>query len=226
MPAYVQEFEAALQRTERLGLDASPVRVVVRNDCVDMAKTMPVLLDYFARHDPAELTGQTLAIHFALLPLLVRETGVPFQLTIGWMVHDGRIIFQHDEEIYRRFLREKLAAWSREGMPFHLWLTSPAHEVLDVTFEMNLGWAKTREQCEKLVIYQPAHTAPGKDVYGVWGAVEQKTGLSACHRGDSFPNPALTAVPVTALVPHHRHGEPFHGKRTINQLKLVGTVVY
>jgi hypothetical protein len=165
MPPYVQEFEAALQRTERLGLDASPVRVVVRNDCVDMAKTMPVLLHYFDRHEPQELIGQTLAIHFALLPLLVREKGVPFQLTIGWMVNDSRIIFQHDEEIYRRFLREKLAAWSREGMPFHLWLTSPADEVLDVTFEMNLGWARTREQCEKLVIYQSAHASPGNDDY-------------------------------------------------------------
>ena len=165
MPAYVQEFEAALDRTERLGLGAPPVRLVVRKDCVDMAKTMPVLLDYFDRHDPAELVGQTAAIHFALVPLLVRETGIPFQLTIGWMVHDGRTIFQHDEETYRRFLRDKFAAWSSEGMPFHLWLTSPAYEILDVTFAMNLGWAKTHEQCEKLVIYQPARTAPGKDVY-------------------------------------------------------------
>jgi len=165
MPAYVQEFEAALERTERLGLGASPVRLVVRKDCVDMAQTMPVLLDYFGRHDPAELVGQTVAIHFALVPLLVRETGIPFQLTIGWMVHDGRTIFQNDEETYRRFLREKFAAWSREGMPFHLWFTSPAYEILDVAFAMNLGWAKTREECEKLVIYQSAHTAPGKDIY-------------------------------------------------------------
>jgi hypothetical protein len=165
LPAYVQEFEAALERTERLGLDACPVRLVVRKDCVDIAKTMPVLLDYFARHESQELSGQTLAIHFALLPLLVRETGVPFQLTIGWMVHEGRIIFQHDEETNRRFLREQFMAWAREGMPFHLWFTSPAYEVLDVTFAMNLGWAETREQCEKLVIYQSAHAAPGKDVY-------------------------------------------------------------
>jgi hypothetical protein len=165
IPAYVQEFETAMERTERLGIGAPAVRVVVRKDCVDMAKTMPVLLDYFARHDPAELVGQTAAIHFALVPLLVRETGIPFQLTIGWMVHDGRMIFKHDEETIRRFLREKMIAWSREGIPFHLWLTSPAYEVLDVTFAMNLGWAKTREQCEKLVIYQSTHALPVKDVY-------------------------------------------------------------
>jgi hypothetical protein len=165
MPAYVQEFEAAWERTGRLGLSLPSVRLAVRKDCADMAKTMPVLLDYFARHDPAELIGQTAAIYFALVPLLVRETGIPFQLTIGWMIHDGKTIFQHDEETYRRFLREKLTAWSREGLPFHLWLTSPAYEVLDVTFAMNLGWVKTQEQREHLVIYQSAHTVPGKDVY-------------------------------------------------------------
>jgi hypothetical protein len=27
-------------------------------------------------------------------------------------------------------------------------------EILDVTFAMNLGWAKTREECVRLVIYQ------------------------------------------------------------------------
>src|ERR1700677_4684766 len=38
-----------------------------------------------------------------------------------------------------------------------LWslLTSPACEVLDVTFAPNLGSARTREQCAALVIYQP-----------------------------------------------------------------------
>jgi hypothetical protein len=34
---YVQEFDAAWERTERLGLGAAPVRLVVRKDCMDMA---------------------------------------------------------------------------------------------------------------------------------------------------------------------------------------------
>ncbi len=31
---------------------------------------------------------------------------------------------------------------------------SPALEILDVTFAMNLGWAKSREECARLLIYQ------------------------------------------------------------------------
>lgn len=49
----------------------------------------------------------------------------------------GGALFQHDEDTIRRFLAHKLDAWTCEGMPFHLWLTSPACEVLDVTFAMS-----------------------------------------------------------------------------------------
>jgi hypothetical protein len=130
-----------------------------------MGRTMPVLLDYFDRHEPEELVGQTAAIHFALVPLLLEATQVPFQLTIGWCVRHGKPIFQHGEDTIRRFLSEKLDAWMREGMPFHLWLTSPACEVLDVTFAMNLGWARNREECARHVIYRPAEAAHREPIY-------------------------------------------------------------
>lgn len=43
-------------------------------------------------------------------------------------------------------LDDILAAWHREGVPFHLWLTSPACEVIDITFAMNLGTSRTRDE--------------------------------------------------------------------------------
>jgi hypothetical protein len=61
-------------------------------------------------------------------------------LTIGWIEPDGTPRLQHGEERITMFLTEKWAAWQREGVPFHLWLTSPALEVLDLTFALNLGW--------------------------------------------------------------------------------------
>lgn len=97
--------------------------------------------------------------------MLADNTGVPFNLTVGWMTKDGKAFFQHDEETIRRFMREKLAAWQREGVPFHLWLTSPACEILDVTFAMNLGWAKTKEECADLIVYQSARDPPGDSIY-------------------------------------------------------------
>jgi hypothetical protein len=38
-------------------------------------------------------------------------------------------------------------------VPFRLWLTSPACEVLDVLFAM--ATSKTREQCARRIIYEP-----------------------------------------------------------------------
>jgi hypothetical protein len=43
--------------------------------------------------------------------------------------------------------------------------TSPALEILDVTFAMNLGWAKTREECARLIIYQSIHDSVKEPIY-------------------------------------------------------------
>ena len=91
-------------------------------------------------------------------------TGVPFELTIGWIELSGKPIFQHGDDTVRRFMIEKSNAWQRDGIPFHLWLTSPAFEILDVTFGMNNGWAHNRDDCARLVIYKPAD-ATGDPVY-------------------------------------------------------------
>jgi hypothetical protein len=152
---YIAEYMAAVDRTERFGFEAPP-RILVRKDCVD-ARALPVLLDYFDEHSPDELMGQTLAIHFALLPLLYQNTGITFILTVGWIEFEGRSFFPHDEGLIRRFVEGGSQAWLREGCPFQLWMTSPACEILDITFAMNLGRTKTREACANSIIYQSAH---------------------------------------------------------------------
>jgi hypothetical protein len=162
---YGQEFTQAWDRTLRLGLALPPVRLLVRKACIDLTKALPVIVDYFNRHSGERLVGQTMAIHNMLLPPLCDALGVPLQLTIGWIEFNGTPRMQHDEALIQRFLTEKLAAWHREGVPFHLWLTSPALEVLDVTFALNLGWAKFAEDCARRVIYQSLDAPRGNPVY-------------------------------------------------------------
>jgi hypothetical protein len=161
---YLREYMAALERTAYFGLPTPP-RILVARDCVDPHRTLTVLLDYFDSHRSVELVGQTVAINLALIPRLMAATGVPFQLTIGWIEQQGRVRFKHDEDLVARFLALKEDAWLREGLPFHLWLTSPALEILDVTFAMNLGWAKTREDCARLIIYQSLHDYAKEPIY-------------------------------------------------------------
>ena len=161
---YIQEYLAAFDLTEAVGLQA-PQRLLARKDCVDLKKTRAVLLDYFERHNPLELQGQIMAIYFALVPLLFDKTQIPFNLTIGWIVRGGKVICHHDEQTIRRFLKEKLAAWQENPITFHFWLTSPAAEILDVTFAMNLGRAKNRAECDKLIVYQSVHFPSSDPVY-------------------------------------------------------------
>jgi hypothetical protein len=161
---YLAEYQAAYDRTERFGLPIPP-RVLVAKNCVNPDRTLRVLLDYFDQHHPDELLGQTVAINLALIPLLYEATQVPFQLTIGWVVRRGRVCAKHDDDLIARFLVLKEQAWRNEGIPFHLWLTSPALEILDVTFAMNLGWAKNRKECARLIIYQRLADSPKEPVY-------------------------------------------------------------
>ncbi len=161
---YVSEYLAAVDRTQRFGFEA-PLCLLVRKDCVDMDIVRPVLLDYFERSEPESMMGQTAAINFALVPLICDKTGIPFNLTIGWLMRKAKPLFQHDEQLIHRFIEGKTQAWQEEGCPFHMWLTSPACEILDVTFAMNLGWAQSREECANLIVYQSTHEPPGESVY-------------------------------------------------------------
>jgi hypothetical protein len=161
---HVGEYLAAIDRTEQYGFEA-PMRLLVKKDCVDMQTVQPVLLDFFERSPPDSMIGQTAAIHFGLVPLLYDKTGIPFSLTIGWLVRKGKPLCQHDERLIQRFIEGNTDAWLEEGCPFHLWLTSPAFEILDVTFAMNLGWAKNREECAHLIVYQSAQDPPGDSIY-------------------------------------------------------------
>lgn len=56
------------------------------------------------------MIGQTAAIHLALVPLLYEKTDIPFNLTIGWLVREGKSIYQHDERLIEHFIEENIDA--------------------------------------------------------------------------------------------------------------------
>ncbi|MGA2710127.1 MAG: hypothetical protein ABSF86_17175, partial [Steroidobacteraceae bacterium] len=43
--------------------------------------------------------------------------------------------------------------------------SAPALKILDVTLAMNLGWAKIRDACARLIIYQTLHDSPKEPIY-------------------------------------------------------------
>ncbi len=163
MQAYATEYIEAFARTESLGLNAPP-RILVLNDCVDPDRTLAVILDYYERATPEQLLGQTLAINTDLVDLLWDATRVAFELTFGYVELGGKRYGECSEETLRRYVTERYVAWQREGVPFHIWLTSPACEVLDVTFAMNLGGSRTREECARRIVYKSSRSQ-GDPIY-------------------------------------------------------------
>ena len=135
---YVGEYLAAIDRTEAFGFEAPP-RLLVRKDCVDMQSLRAVLLDCFNRSPPDSMIGQTAASHFALVPLLYDKTRISFNLTIGWLVHKGKPIHQHDERLIQRFIEGNTDAWLEEPLPPVAYLPGVRDSRCDFCYEFRLG---------------------------------------------------------------------------------------
>lgn len=150
---YMTEYMSAVDRTESLGI-TPPRRVIVKKPCVNQELTGSVILDYFDRHTPEDLKGQTLAINADLVYLLWHKTHVPFEITFGVVDFKGKRYGEFSENIIHRYLTDKQVAWMRDGVLCHVWLTSPALEVLDITWAMNLGFCTTRAQCSRSILYK------------------------------------------------------------------------
>jgi len=47
----------------------------------------------------AKIAGWAGRRSIALLALIYDKTGIPFSLTIGWMVKESKVFFQHDDQV-------------------------------------------------------------------------------------------------------------------------------
>src|SRR6185312_8659499 len=99
---YFDEYIAAVERSASLGLEAPP-RILVKKNCVDPDRLLAALLDYFDRHTPEELLGQTLAINMDLVELLGRKIQVPFEVTFGYAEMYGQRYGDCSDHTFQRY---------------------------------------------------------------------------------------------------------------------------
>ena len=133
MQRYAQEFIAASRWSAAHGIEQSPVRLKPRPDLVDMKKADPVLQRLLGHYEDRELALQALAVQMLLLRELSVAIEVPLMLTMGWFEIEGKASYQHGEELRLKLVEEGGAPFLVDGLPFHVWLTSPAFEVIDAT---------------------------------------------------------------------------------------------
>lgn len=135
---YAREFLDAWDTTERLGLRTPAIQLAGRKASVDIERAEPVLRQYFGRYPQDEVVGQAFAINTELMPKLRGVLGVPLTLTMGWFDYQGTTAFEHDEAFLGRLLQNGVAGFTKQGLPLHVWLTSPAFEIIDVTLPTTL----------------------------------------------------------------------------------------
>jgi hypothetical protein len=150
---YAREFMKAFHRTQALGLSLPPVSLLVEKDCVDTEVITRAVHKYLDEYSDAEALGQAFAINVNIIPYLYAETGIPFTLTMGWFEHLGKELYRHDEQLLRTLLRSGIADYPPYGIPLHVWLTSPACEVLDVTLPSTIATVSGTEQLSGGIIY-------------------------------------------------------------------------
>ena len=132
MQQYAQEFMAASAWTAQQGLFVPPVQLIVNKDCVDWALAEPALLSFLGAYRENELASEVFALNCRLLPHLCAAIGVPLTITVGWFEHDGKSRFAHDHELLERLLKKDPSLDTSRGLPLHVWLTSPAFEIIDI----------------------------------------------------------------------------------------------
>ena len=150
---YAREFMKAFPRTQSLGLSLPPVSLLVEKDCVELEVLTRAVYKYLDEYSDGEALGQAFAINVNIIPYLYAETGIPFTLTLGWFEHMGKEVFRHGERDLRAMLREGAAAWQPDGLPLHVWLTSPACEVLDVTLPTTIAAVSGADELVGGLIY-------------------------------------------------------------------------
>ena len=132
MQQYAQDFMAASAWSEAQGLHVPPVQFIVNKDCVDWTVAEPVLQRLIGPYRDEEIERELFAMNARLVPQLLEALGIPFRLTIGWFDISGEIHHRHDQAQLKRLLEKDPSLDTSRGLDLHVWLTSPAFEVLDV----------------------------------------------------------------------------------------------
>jgi hypothetical protein len=155
-----------MDRTLRFGLALPSVRLQVHKDCIDLANALSVIVGCFNQHSSEQLRGRTgHSQHVATATL--RGARRPASLL------DDRLdrVRRDAPAPARRGAHPPPhrevggVAAARGGGAFHLWLTSPALEVLDITFALNLGWATPPRTEHGGFICQPLHAPRDNPIY-------------------------------------------------------------
>lgn len=152
--SYGNDFTAAIERTERLGLSVPSHRFEHGYAWLDQKALdeFPYVvqrgLQDLEVHDVAL---QCLAINSRLQPVIENWLNCPVIYTLGWIQYDtGSDLFHFDEAFIENKLKRPDSFPGRVNL--HAWLTLPSMEIIDISLSTSMGVAQNRpEMCGAVI---------------------------------------------------------------------------
>jgi hypothetical protein len=138
--SYSTEWAAAVERTNRFGLDVPAHSAQTTHRYLNAARQAEfpyVVQRGLGDLDFHDVVAQCLSIHYRLVPVIEKWLGCPALYTLGW-VDDGtdRGMFKFDDA----FIDDKLKNGHRGGtVNIHAWLTLPSMEIIDVALATTIA---------------------------------------------------------------------------------------
>lgn len=129
---YVERFQAAQERTKRLGLplpDVTPTATRFLSE-PGLTTLQAVVSEVFRELTPSDLVGRCVSIHRATREDVSRALGCEAVLTIGHVETPEMTYFGRAESDYRDNLEGTYLANLNQ---LHCWLTLPSMEIIDLT---------------------------------------------------------------------------------------------
>ena len=84
---------------------------------------------------------------------------------MGWFEIEGKSGYQHGADLRLKLVEEGGAAFLTEGLPLHVWLTSPAFEVIDATLPSILAQVMGNQNLARRVVYLSNQTSNPRVTY-------------------------------------------------------------
>ena len=160
--SYVNEWQAAVERTMRFELAVPPHQIDTARRWFDnkALNEFPFIIrDSLGDLGFEDVVAQCLSIHYRLVPVIEEWLGCPALFTLGWVdtgTESG--MFRFDEV----FIAEKLKSGHSGGsVNMHAWLTLPSMEIIDVSLATSIGVFQKRPEMYGMAITKYADELRG-----------------------------------------------------------------
>lgn len=158
---YGDDFQKALERTERMGLPLPEVTFETTRYLTDEALggVKTAIFEALGPVRTEQLAAQCLAIHWQLQDIVSTALGCPVYYTIGWVELEKGSWFGHTEETLRTLMTEGL---QHERVQLHAWLTLPSMEIVDVSLMTTYALVRDYPEAKgKVIATHPSELTGG-----------------------------------------------------------------